>query len=240
MEVLSATLLPAALALQDVRWDFGGAPRAAVAVMRLRPLVGAAQLSLVSDLVVSYVVCLAGGTARNLLLSEPLALATTAQAFLPVFVAVWLLAVAAPSLLSFLPLRLATQSLNAVSRVRAVAAAVAAASVALGPANAAGIAVVGVAQASGQHGAVMLLRWLLGLPALLHDTAPLGFAVVSSLAAGVGLAATAGTPHHGWAVAMLTAWFVVHALLTTLIWGAPTPPAKDVKKTVPKKETKKD
>ena len=227
MEALSQSVLPTVLALQDARWDFAGAPRAAAAIVRVRPVVAAAQLSLAADLALSYFVALAGGTARNLLLSEPLAPAAAAQAFLPIFVAVWLLAVTAPSLLLFLPTRLAVNAINALSRIRSVAGAVAAASVALGPGNPLGVALVGIAQAAGQTLALVALRRLLGQPPVAGDTATLGFPVVSAVAAGAGLAATHGGPHHGAVLATLTLWFVGQAVLATLASALSTaPPTK--------------
>ncbi len=132
------------------------------------------------------------------------------------FLAVWLLALAAPSLLAFLPTRLAIVSLNALSRVRSVAAAVAAASAALGPGNPLGVALVGTAQAAGQTLAVVALRSFLGQPPVAHDSATLGFPVVSAVAAGAGLAATHGTRYHSLALAVLTIWFVGHALASAL------------------------
>jgi hypothetical protein len=223
MEGLRDSVLPTVLALQDARWDFAGAPRFAAAIIRVRPLVAAAQLSAAADLAVSYFVALTGATARNLLLSEPLALAVTAQAFLPVFLAVWLVAVSAPSLLSFLPTRLAINVLNALSRVRSVAGSVAAASVALGPANVLGIALVGIAQASGQSLAVMGLRRLVGLPSLPSDSATFGFPVLSAIAAGAGLAFTHGTQYHSLALAGLTAWFVGQSIQAVLLAAFSSP-----------------
>jgi hypothetical protein len=216
MELLRDSLVPTVVALQDTRWDFAGAPRFAAAITRVRPLVAAAHLSLAADLAVSYFVALAGATARNLLLSEPLGLAVSAQAYLPVFLAVWLVAVSAPSLLSFLPTRLFINVFNALSRVRAVSAAVAAASVALGPTNVFGIAVVGIAQASGQSLAVMGLRRLVGQPSLPSDTATFGFPVLSAVAAGAGLTLAHGTQHHVLVLAGLSAWFVAQSVLAVL------------------------
>jgi hypothetical protein len=239
MEGLRDSVLPAVVALQDARWDFAGAPRFAASILRVRPIVSGAQLSVAADLAVSYAVAMGGATARNVLLSEPLALVATAQTFLPVFLAVWLVAVSAPSLLLFLPTRLAINSLNALSRIRSVAGAVAAASAALGPANVLGIALVGIAQASGQSVAVMILRRLLGLPALPSDTATFGFPVASAVAAGAGLALTHGTQYHSLALAVFTAWFVAQTIQATLatVFAAPAaPPASNGGK----KKAKKD
>ena len=139
--------LPYFVAIQNPSFDFGGVPRVAAAVMRVRSLVG--SLSLAADLLLSYLVVCAGGHARNLLLSEPFVGVVSAQSLFPVFLVVWLLAVGT-NLLAFLPLKLVAVVLNALSRVRSVSLAVSAAALVLGDQNKIGIAIVGIAQASGE------------------------------------------------------------------------------------------
>lgn len=220
---VSTALLPFVPLATLVR-DFGalwGIPSLLFHCMRARPVVG--HLSWLPSLLGTALIALAGVHSRQLLLGQSLALAVTAQSFLPLLTACWLLTRLAAPLINALPLRIPILLLTAHARLRMMSVAAEQALQHLGPQNVLGIMIVTFAQGAGQIFFIALLRALMGQPHVWQETDAWHFGLFSALVGSIVLTIFHTSIFQPVAFCVLLLWFSIMAVKLALTTPPKTP-----------------